>query len=208
MSKGSVTNSCRWNASGFGHTPAQDAEAECAGVFIARGRGAKRHASIAVIRTRPAVQRVPMARHFALVLLMTPLLSGCIVGVPGHLYPVHGPLSAETPAPVYSVRFSGIWKSGTMSATLQDGEVCSGSWAAVPQDDPSANRMAAEWDSVYGSGFFVANVLGKPVFARATLSGTKGTTLSVELYDSTPGTMASAEGVAKDNKGNIFKLTF
>jgi hypothetical protein len=95
-----------------------------------------------------------------------------------------------------------------MSATLNDGEICKGSWAPVRQDDPSAGNMSAEWDSVYGAGFFVANVLGNRVFARATLSGTKGTTLNVEFYDPTPGQITNVKGIAKDNKGNLFKLTF
>lgn len=68
--------------------------------------------------------------------------------------------------------------------------------------------MSVEWDSVYGAGFFVTNVLGNRVFARAILSGTKGTTLNVEFYDPTPGQITNVKGIAKDNKGNIFKMTF
>lgn len=140
-----------------------------------------------------------------LVALIATLLAGCMVMVPGHLYPVQGSLAAQTPVPVYKVTLSGVMESGTMSATLQDGEVCKGSWAPVRQDDPSAGSMSVEWDSVYGAGFFVANVLGNRVFARAVLLGTKGTTLNVEFYDPTPGQIANVRGIAKDN---IFKLTF
>ncbi len=143
-----------------------------------------------------------------LVALIATLLAGCMVMVPGHLYPVQGSLAAQTPVPVYKVTLSGVMESGTMSATLQDGEVCKGSWAPVRQDDPSAGSMSVEWDSVYGAGFFVANVLGNRVFARAVLLGTKGTTLNVEFYDPTPGQIANVRGIAKDNKDNIFKLTF
>jgi hypothetical protein len=46
------------------------------------------------------------------------------------------------------------------------------------------------------------------VFARAILRGTKGTTLNVELYDPKPGEIRQVKGVAKDNAGNVFKLTF
>ena len=140
-----------------------------------------------------------------LVALIATLLAGCMVMVPGHLYPVQGSLAAQTPVPVYKVTLSGVMESGTMSATLQDGEVCKGSWAPVRQDDPSAGSMSVEWDSVYGAGFFVANVFGNRVFARAVLLGTKGTTLNVEFYDPTPGQIANVRGIAKDN---IFKLTF
>jgi hypothetical protein len=67
------------------------------------------------------------------------MLSGCLVMVPGHLYPVQGTLAK------------------------------------------AANAMAAGWDPVYGGGFFTAQVLGTPLFAR---------------------------GVAADNQGNVYKLTF
>ena len=135
------------------------------------------------------------------------LLAGCLVMVPGHLYPVQGSLSAQNPVPIYKFTLSGVLESGTLSATLQDGEVCSGSWAAVRQDDPSAGNMSVEWDGVYGAGFFVGNVLGNRVFARAVLTGTRGTILHVEFFDPTPGVITNVKGVAKDNKGNVFKLT-
>ena len=149
-----------------------------------------------------------MKKRLAAVTMILSMLAGCVVMAPGHLYPVDGPLSTQTPVPIYKVTLSGVLNSGSMSATLQDGEVCSGGWAAIPQDDATAGSMSADWDRVYGAGFFVANVLGKPVFARATLTGTKGTTLQVQFYDPTPGQFANVEGVARDNSGNVFKLTF
>lgn len=145
---------------------------------------------------------------FALLSLIGVLTTGCVVMVPGHLYPVQGSLSTRTPAPIYKVTLSGVYKTGTMTATLEDGEVCHGSWGAVRQDDPLSGQMSGEWDRVYGQGFFTANVLGNPVFARGVLTGTKGTTLNIEFYDPTPGQIANVKGIAKDNKGNIFKLTF
>jgi hypothetical protein len=135
------------------------------------------------------------------------LLSGCLVMVPGHLYPVQGPLSLESPAPIYKFTLSGVYKSGTLSATLPDGEVCKGDWSAIAQDDPSAKQFSAQWDAVYGTGFFVANVLGNPVFAGAILTGNKGTTLNVQFYDPVPGQVNAVKGIAQDNKGNLFKLT-
>jgi hypothetical protein len=149
-----------------------------------------------------------MKKRLAAVTVITSMLAGCVVMAPGHLYPVGGPLSTQTPVPIYKVTLNGVLTSGNMSATLPDGEVCTGSWAAIPQDDSTAGSMSGDWDSVYGAGFFVANVLGKPVFARATLTGKKGTTLQVQFYDPTPGQFTNVEGVARDNSGNIFKLTF
>lgn len=147
-------------------------------------------------------------KGIALLALTMAMLAGCLLIVPGHLYPVQGSLSAQTPIPIYPVTLSGVLNSGSMSATLQGGEVCSGSWAPVQQNDPSAGKLSVEWDRIYGEGFFVANILGNPVFARAVLKGTKGTTLNVEFYAPTPGRMINVKGIAVDNGGNVFKLTF
>ncbi len=127
--------------------------------------------------------------------------------VPGHLYPIQGPLATQTPLPIYSITLSGILNSGTLSATVQNGEVCQGNWTQIKQDDPSANKMSAQWDLVYGQGFFVAHVLGNPVFARAVLTGHQGTTLNVEFYDPKPGDFTTVKGIAQDSKGNLYKLT-
>ena len=141
-----------------------------------------------------------------LVLAAMPL-SGCVVMVPGHLYPVQGPLAGANPPPIYGLTMNGIYDSGTLTATLPDGEKCAGRWSVISPDDPNAGQMSAAWDSVYGAGFFVAHVLGSRVFARAVLTGNKGTTLNVQLYDPKPGDVSAVEGVAKDNSGNLFKLT-
>src|SRR5438132_11794503 len=102
-----------------------------------------------------------MKRTCALLSLAT-TFSGCMVMVPGHLYPVHGPLSTDTPTPIYDVSLSGVLKSGTMTATLRNGEVCRGNWTAVRQHDPTGGPLAAAWVSVHGSGRFVAWVAGHP----------------------------------------------
>lgn len=140
-------------------------------------------------------------------LLATVLLSGCVIMVPGHLYPVQGPLAAANPPPIYSLTMNGIYKSGTLTATLPDGEKCSGNWSAISANDPNARQMSAAWDSIYGPGFFVAHVLGNPVFAGAVLTGDRGTTLEVQFVDPRPGDVAAVEGVASDKSGNLFKLT-
>lgn len=135
------------------------------------------------------------------------LLTGCLVMVPGHLYPVEGPLAAVTPMPIYTVTISGVGNSGTLSTTL-GGHSLRGSWSALRPNDPSANRMAADWDQVYGSGFFTAYVLGAPIFVRGVLAAEGQTTLTVEFIDSPGDMLVHARGVATDNNGNIYKLTF
>jgi hypothetical protein len=140
-----------------------------------------------------------------LLLLTVVTLSGCATA---HLYPVQGPLAAQTPPPIYKMTVTGALNSGTLSASLPNGEVCQGTWALLRQDDPTANTMAAQWDLVYGQGFFVGNVLGSAQFARASMTGNEGTTLAVEFYKPGQGSALTIKGIAQDNKGNLFKLTF
>jgi len=145
-------------------------------------------------------------------------LSGCATA---RFYPVQGPLSTQTPVPVYVAKFSGAFNSGNLSVVLANGEVCKGRWATVPRPTTStdaaaatavpANNLSAEWDTVYGTGFYVAHVLGARLYARAPLTGNRGTALNVELYKSDQvenTTVGAIKGVAKDDKGNIYKVAF
>jgi len=71
--------------------------------------------------------------------------------------------------------------------------------------------MSAEWDAIYGPGFYVAHVLGARLYARAVLTGNQGTVLNVELYKpDTPenSNVSSIRGVAKDNRENVYKVAF
>ena len=144
----------------------------------------------------------------ALMLLIATLLSGCVVA--GHLYPIQGPLASQSPPPILPMTLTGATpNSGTLTVTLQGAEVCKGNWALVHQDDPSASLMAAQWDEIYGPGFFVANVLGSQGFARGALTGTRGSTVNVEFFGLKPGGgTAAVVGIAQDSKGNLYKLTF
>jgi hypothetical protein len=130
----------------------------------------------------------------ALLLFATVLVSGCAAG---RLYPVQGPLAAQTPPPSYTVRMD---SADIVSVTLGSGDVCHGMWSNLPKEDPTARDLSAEWDLVYGKGFFVTSVFGNIGLARALLTCTKGTTVNVEF--------TSEKGVAKDSNGDVFKLTF
>ena len=122
------------------------------------------------------------------------LVSGC---AGGHLYPVQGPLMSQTPPPVYQVKMD---QGDAMTARLAKGEVCHGSWLDVAQGDPTARDMAAEWDLVYGKGFFLANVLGNITIAHAILTCPSDKTVHIEFN--------SVQGVAKDSNGNVYRLKF
>ncbi len=159
-----------------------------------------------------------MKSFLALSLLCVSTLTGCATA---RLYPVQGPLSSQNPPPVYVAKFSGAFNSGDLSVVLGGGEVCKGHWATVPRPSTSnaattasaasADNLSAEWDTVYGTGFYVAHVLGARLYARAVLTGNRGTILNVELYkpDSAENTAVGAiKGVAKDDKGNVYKVAF
>jgi hypothetical protein len=158
------------------------------------------------VKTRPA-----------LALLGFVLISGC---QSGRLYPIQGHLVSNTPVPVFAAKVAGGIGSATISFVLSDGEKCKGplkvaqtppiaSGAAATQD-PKTNGLATEWDAIYGQGYYVSHVLGSKAFARAEASGNRGTILDVEMYQSEgalfSGMKENVKGVAKDNKGNIYKL--
>lgn len=153
----------------------------------------------------------------ALVLLGILFVSGC---QSGRLYPIQGPLVSNTPVPVFAAKVIGGIGSASISFVLSDGEKCKGplKMAQTPpiasgsatNQEPAATGLATEWDVIYGQGYYVSHVLGSKAFARAEASGDRGTILEVEMYQSEgalfSGTKESVKGVAKDNKGNIYKL--
>jgi hypothetical protein len=159
-----------------------------------------------------------MKNLLALSLLCVSTMTACATA---RFYPVQGPLSTRTPPPVYVAKFSGAFSSGDLSVVLDGGEVCKGHWAQVARPNTAQaattaaaaapDNLSAEWDTVYGTGFYVANVLGTRLYARAVLTGNRGTILRVELYkpDRVENTTIGAiKGVAKDDKGNIYKVAF
>jgi hypothetical protein len=153
------------------------------------------------------------------VLWATLVLAGC--SATAHLYPIEGPLSTQTPVPVYVGKMTAALKSGEFSFTLSDGEICKGRWQLVPRpNSPKAasaansapvESMSREWDAVYGTGFYVSHVLGSRLYGRGVLAGNRGTDLNVEVFKPDKpedNALSNIKGVAKDTKGNIFKLTF
>jgi hypothetical protein len=153
---------------------------------------------------------------FALLALVS-VLTGCVsLSVPGAFSPVRGPLSKQSPEPpAYTAKMSGLL-SGTISVVLANGEVCAGAWSFVSKTAPANTDgsvdtaapadIAADWDFVYGPGFYVAHVVGNKLYARATLTGNIGTVMYVELSNET-NTRGNTKGVAQDNRGNLFKVS-
>ena len=140
------------------------------------------------------------------------LLTGCYRRL--SFYPVQGPRSLHTPTPVYVGKFNAGLNSGELSLVLDNGEVCTGRWHRVSAPHatgapnatvPTPADMSAAWDSVYGSGFYTAHVLGASVFVQAELKSSQGTSLNLELIQEGKSENNWIRGVAKDNNGNIYK---
>lgn len=132
------------------------------------------------------------------------------------LYPVDGPLSKQQPLPVLTAAVDGIMgNTGGISLALPDGENCTGKWSSIAPmsvgfstataSGSATNGMASVWATVYGSGFSVRNLPGVNK-GEAMLVGDRGTVIQVEFY--TGSGTANGSGVAKDNKGNVFKVLF
>src|SRR5260370_37448353 len=160
-----------------------------------------------------------MRSKLVFVLLAVSILTGC--RATGRLYPVQGPLSAQTPTPVLLAKVTGAFNSGNISVALTDGEGCKGHLATVPCPQASKgaaatgtaprSEMSPVWDTVYGAGFFVSHVVGKRLYVQTGLTGDLGTVLNVEMYKpdgNAQNTVGSIQGVAKDNNENIYKLVF
>jgi hypothetical protein len=155
-------------------------------------------------------------------LLCASFLSGCMRVA--HLYPIQGPLAAQTPPPIYTGRITGVINSGSISAKLANGQQFSGKWRGKVRQDlgqreqcrrfPPFN-LSAEWDEVYGPGFYTAHVLGAHLFARTALAGKQGGTLQLEMIsqpvqtgDPTNPVPPEIRGVARDQTGNVYKAAF
>jgi hypothetical protein len=157
-----------------------------------------------------------MKHRLCFVLLAISTVLGCTHTA--RLYPVQGPLSAQTPVPVLMAKITGAFTPGNISVILSDGEVCKGRWVIVnPAQAPKGantataptSAMSAVWDGIYGPGFYVSRVLGARYYAQAMVSGNRGTILNVEMYRPVSGAdtdIGAIKGVAKDNKDNVYKL--
>jgi hypothetical protein len=154
-------------------------------------------------------------KHVFLVLIVLTLISGC--ATTATVYPIEGPISKISPLPVMKARVDGIMgNSGNISMTMPDGEACSGKWSSIaPQMEMfssqtgnafvNSGNLSSAWATVYGSGFMAGNVPGVNK-GEAVMVCDKGTVIQVEFY--TGSGTANGTGVAKDNKGNVFKVLF
>jgi hypothetical protein len=123
------------------------------------------------------------------------------------LYPVEGPLS-QPPSYVLPAKVNGILgSSGTITMKLKDGEYCEGRWSSAAGAGVSVGTgsLIGQYGAVYGFNTSISTGRGQNP-GQAMLMCTRGRTIQVEFI--TGAGTASGFGIAKDNRGNIFKVIF
>lgn len=151
------------------------------------------------------------------------LISGC--ATTARVYPIEGPLAAN---PVVLKATYSYWGtgSGKIRLTMPDGELCEGEYTTVSDGFTvsstssggaslntnggvattrgagvfTVDQYASYWGSTYVSG------MKNKQCGQATLIGNKGTIMQIEYFTDT--WTAHGFGLAKDNKGNIYKVHF
>ena len=156
-----------------------------------------------------------MQKYSVLAVLSIITLWGCATA---RMYPVKGPLASQVPAPVYHAKISAAFDSGTLSATLNNGELFRVPMSMVGASGTSAQNLSAEWDSVFGTGYYNNRVLTAQFHLAGAATGSRGTVLRVELYKNEirpvpaikndDSAVIEMNGIAKDSNGNVYKLDF
>ncbi len=130
------------------------------------------------------------------------LLSSCSITL--NLFPTKGPLSEKIPVKVIKAKATNVTSnSGKCFLTMSDGEYCSGRWSSTAGVKSSANNYSLLMN--YGQELGLSP-RGNENRGYAMLLGTKGTSIEIEFL--TGAGTAHGFGVAKDNKGNIYKVLF
>lgn len=143
---------------------------------------------------------------YLICLLICSLLVAC--STTANLYPVEGPLSKRSPLPVIVAKADGIMgNTGNISLSMPDGEYCNGKWSSAAGVEVGVGtvNLFSQYGSIFGNATSIKNVPGVNR-GEAILIGEKGTVMEVEFY--TGSGTANGYGLAKDNKGNIYKLIF
>ena len=130
------------------------------------------------------------------------VLGGC--AVTGSFSPVRGPLAELKPAPNYQARFTGAL-SGEINVNLPGDRSCTGPWSLRGSQQQSFD-LSADWDQIYGAGYYSAHVLGVREFVRTTLKCTGGSVIRTEVSNES-NRRGNTRGVAEDDHGNVFKVS-
>jgi hypothetical protein len=137
-----------------------------------------------------------------LLLILLVVLTSCSVGL--DLFPVRGPLAESGNYKVIKAKALNVTSnSGKCYATLSDGEYCKGRWSSTSGVRGSYNNHSLMVD--YGQEIGL-HPRGNENRGYAMLVGDKGTSLEIEFL--TGAGTAHGFGIAKDSKGNIYKVIF
>lgn len=136
--------------------------------------------------------------------LVGALLGGCVFQVSGAFSPVRGPLAEQKPTPSFSAVMTGAF-SGRIALTLPGAGTCSGRWSLAGPQQQSFD-LSADWDQIYGAGYYSAHVLGVKEFVRTTLDCAAGGVIRTE-FSNENNKAGNTHGVAEDDHGNLFKVS-
>lgn len=124
------------------------------------------------------------------------------------LYPVEGPLSHETPVVVMTGVADGLSRgTGTLRAVLPDAGTCEGQWAASARSE-SVSTISGGLIGTYGSTYFAGTgvtVDGRGIRCAGVLICSDGRVVDMDFV-AAPG--AHGFGIARDNRGNVYRLIF
>lgn len=123
------------------------------------------------------------------------------------MYPVEGARAKQAPLPVVKAQVNDIQNNtGSITMTDPDGETCTGTWSSgAPAPMNPGNSLVATYGGAAG---VVSQVPAASMMNRgeAFITCERGTTYQVEFY--TGNGTANGFGVAKDSRGNVYKLLF
>ena len=109
--------------------------------------------------------------------------------------------------------------SGNFSLVQTNGESFQAKWTTITAsfinnktlENPASYlpqpNLAFAWDTVYGQGYFVGQVLGNRI-RQVVATGDRGTVIQVEMQQSFGQQAGVYNGVAVDSKGNVYKVVW
>ncbi|MCD9146230.1 hypothetical protein [Pseudophaeobacter flagellatus] len=145
-----------------------------------------------------------MHHRFSFVFLLG--LAAC--STTANLYPISGPLTEENPIPTLIATVDGITgNTGNFNFTMPNGSACSGKWSSVAPQFASVTTgtLFAEYGSVAGYSTTVGNLPGVNR-GQAFSTCSDNTRFDIEFF--TGSGTANGYGIAKDTRGNVYKMLF
>lgn len=136
---------------------------------------------------------------------------GLLLGIMGcslnsTMVPVSGPAAAKGQAINATFTWNGTGH-GQIEMTLPSGEVCKGSYSTIADGFSTSASGSFFSQQLYATYHGSAATIANKQYGQALLTGDKGTTMQVEYFTSAM-SPTHGYGLAKDNRGNIYRLIF